>query len=176
MSFADAIKTFAVINRELPQIIPQQIVNKLSDYKTTGKENRDAWRNEWIFKLWNYRQKHQGAWINFLDYETADKEHQGCLNECSNFQIIKLERKNFKVAWKPLVSLYVILGNFVIGHTAPQLWVVWWLVKSYSWRSRAILGRYFRHRSEIGMDDVARQRMQSKVQFRKSTFFILLRK
>ena len=39
MSFADAIKTFAVINRELPQIIPQQIVNKLSDYKTTGKEN-----------------------------------------------------------------------------------------------------------------------------------------
>ena len=82
--------------------------------------------------------------MNFLDYETADKEHQGCLNECSNFQIIKLERKNFKVAWKPLVSLYVILGNFVIGHTAPQLWVVWWLVKSYSWRSRAILERYFK--------------------------------
>ena len=45
-ALADAIKTFAVINRELPQIIPQQIVNKLSDYKTTGKENRDAWRNE----------------------------------------------------------------------------------------------------------------------------------
>ena len=38
MSFADAIKTFAVINRELPQIIPQQIVNKLSDYKSTGKK------------------------------------------------------------------------------------------------------------------------------------------
>ena len=78
------------------------------------------------------------------DYETADKEYQGCLNKCSNFQIIKLERKNIKVAWKPLVSFYVRLENFVIGHTAPQLWVVWWLVKSYSWRSRAILGRYFK--------------------------------
>ena len=73
------------------------------------------------FIITNYRQKHLGEWINFLGYETADKEQE---QECSNFQIIKLERKNIKVAQKPLVSLYVRLENFVIGQTAPQSWVV----------------------------------------------------
>ena len=50
------------------------------------------------FQIMKLQAKTSRCMNKLLDYETADKEHRGRLNECSNFQIIKLERKNFKVA------------------------------------------------------------------------------
>ena len=87
--------------------------------------------------------------LKLSDYKTRVKEHQGCLKTFS----VSL-RKTKKLCYRS--NCPSIVGRLVTSE------VLLLEVKGNT-------GKIFLE-TEIGMDDVARQRMQSKVQFRMSTF------
>ena len=87
--------------------------------------------------------------LKLSDYKTRAKEHQGCLKTFGVF--LRKTRKLCYRSYRPS-----IVGRLVTSE------VLLLEVKGNT-------GKIFLE-TEIGMDDVARQRMQSKVQFRMSTF------
>ena len=87
--------------------------------------------------------------LKHSDYKTRVKEHQGCLKTGS-----VSPRKTRKLCYRS--NCPSIAGRLVTSE------VLLLEVKGNT-------GKIFLE-TEIGMDDVARQRMQSKVQFRMSTF------
>ena len=87
--------------------------------------------------------------LKLSDYKTRVKEHQGCLK---TFSVPPCKTR--KLCYRS--NCPSIVGRLVTSE------VLLLEVKGNT-------GKIFLE-TEIGMDDVARQRMQSKVQFRMSTF------